>query len=259
MECTRSSVWIKHHAYFSFFFFTYILACSCMYQVCLSTYLVCTRFVLVHTVQGFVTVCTRFVLVHTVQALYLTFKVKAWNSICSDVIRTTQFHRSAYHAIVRYCYNDCSIIRHKPVLPGIYHLVQLVKIQANSAFQRIALYIRVHTSAYNSLLCIHWSFLWKAEFARIVTSCTRWDVLGCTSLWRFIAVPYLCIKYILVHPQHMLVHTGMYQVHTSMYLFVSSTYWYILSKCSYNVVHSSNFILVATMYNLVHSMLSSIH
>jgi hypothetical protein len=79
----------EHHTQ-SLFFFFHVHADMFLYVSGLSRsqyILLCTRFVSVHTVQGFVTVCTRFVLVQTGMyqvclstyhsGTYLSFKVKA--------------------------------------------------------------------------------------------------------------------------------------------------------------------------------------
>ncbi len=53
-----------------------------------------------------------------------------------------------------------------------------------------------------SLLSLYWAFLWKAEFARILTSSRSWYILGWIGLWRFIAVQYhsiVCTRMNLVH------------------------------------------------------------
>ncbi len=74
----RGPLFESEHVTQSSFFFFRVHTGMFLYVPGLSLYiLACTRFVLIHTVQGFVTVCTKFVLVHTVQGLYLTFKVKA--------------------------------------------------------------------------------------------------------------------------------------------------------------------------------------
>jgi hypothetical protein len=59
----------------------------------------------------------------------------------------------------------------------MYHHVQLVTILANSAFQRSALFIWVTMYQYMPPIALYVLIIaLKAEFARIVTSCTRWYI-----------------------------------------------------------------------------------
>ena len=72
-EVLGSNLDIMHNFHFSFFrvhtgMYQYVPGLSQYILICTRQtwyILVCTRFVSVHTVQGFVTVCTRFVTVHT--------------------------------------------------------------------------------------------------------------------------------------------------------------------------------------------------
>jgi hypothetical protein len=90
----------------------------------------------------------------------------------------------------------------------------------------------VHTGAYNPLLCIRWTFLWKAEYARILTSCTRRYIPGCTGLCRLIAVPY----YSMVCTRLYLVETNMNNIQTKVENFTRKTIswgpWLRLRRCS---------------------------
>ena len=137
----------------------------------------------------------------------------------------------------------------------MYHHVQLVTILANSAFQRSALFIRVCTSAYHPLLCMYWSLLWKAEFARIVTSGTRWYIQR-LSRDVPVAVPYysmVCTKLylvwtsmndvVLICTEHVRVCTWYKKVHTSMYRIYTSTYWYVPGLSQYILFRDFTFIL----------------
>jgi hypothetical protein len=73
-----------------------------------------------------------------------------------------------------------------------------------------------------------------------------------------------CIKYILVHPQHMVVHTSMYWYIPLCidYLLVCSQYILVCTflyqahtrTCSVHI-RTTSFMLVYTRYNLVHTML----
>ncbi len=69
-----------------------------------------------------------------------------------------------------------------------------------------------HIYTFNPLLCISREFLWKAEFLRIKTSCTRWYILGYTWICWFIKVPYY------------LVHTCSYWQIQGIFLVCTRTY-----------------------------------
>jgi hypothetical protein len=72
------------------------------------------------------------------------------------------------------------------------------------------------------------ALLWKAECARIVTSCTWWYIQVCTGLCRFIAVPYysmVCMAMELCCHYHNWVHTISCHVLKIKVKSLNSTYW----------------------------------
>ena len=139
-----------------------------------------------------------------------------------------------------------------------------------------------------ALLCMYWALLWKAEFARIVTSCTWCFIHVCTGLSRFIAVPY----YSMVGTTMELCCHNHYWVHTischflkinvrslrrvrqyiksqclslglSQGLYVLSQTWYILLCTDTDLVYTITeeyvltntwYILVCTETNLLHTI-----
>ncbi len=199
----------------------------------------------------YIPVCTEYILActHWVSTYsYVLFVSSTYSYMLSTYYNNVVYaclykiQLGTYHAIVWYCYKPTETGTSLDNL-GIYHLVQLVTILANSAFQSKDQYIQsnwwyalVHTLMNRALL-------WKAEFARIVTSCTRWYTQVCTGLYRFIAVPYnsmVCTAMELCCHYHNWVYTISCHVLkikvnslNSMYRDKPGTYQYVLRQTWY--------------------------
>ena len=133
----------------------------------------------------------------------------------------------------------------------------MVTILANSAFQSNDQYIQsdgwyalVHTRMNRALL-------WKAEFARILTSCTWWYIQVCTGLCWFLAVPYysmVCTAMELCCHYHNWVHTNSCHVLKIKVKSLNSMYWDKPGTYQYVLRHTvTNPWTVCTEINLVHT------
>ncbi len=129
----------------------YILVYTSMYYVCLSTYC-------------YILVCTKFVSVHT--SMYLVCFATHWSKILSSTKKYIQLLPKyilliSWHLDLNRIITVCTI------------LYNWSRSWENRLFREVLSTYTVFICIYTSVQCITWALLWKVDYLRIMTSCTR--------------------------------------------------------------------------------------